>query len=291
MVIIHPMSEKKTMPISLHGGHSGEFCDHAQDRLEDIVRQYIKLGFPRVGITEHIPPARDAHLYDDERQAGKTAEALQNRFDDYFHTLDRLAREYKDEIQIFRGMETEAWSGYADHVRQLMKKYQPDYLVGSVHHVRDICFDYSPAHYQRAIEACGGSIGLYRDYFDLQLELIQELTPFVVGHFDIIRIHDPDHGTHLKDASVWTKILRNLDAIKELGLVMDFNLRPLTSGKPEPYLAPFILDEIQKRQIHVVPGDDSHGVHQAGVHVPRAIEMLKARGMSTDWPLPPKSNQ
>ncbi|MCG8565065.1 MAG: histidinol-phosphatase [Desulfobacterales bacterium] len=281
------MSEKNKELISLHGGHSGQFCDHAVDGLEQIVRQYIKLGFTRVGISEHIPPALDTQLYDDEREAGKTAADLQDRFALYFKTLDDLARSHADEIQIFRGMETEAWTGYADHVRQLVDSYAPDYIVGSVHHVRDICFDYSPDHYQEAAKACGGIIDLYRDYFDLQLELIQALTPFVVGHFDIIRIHDPQYETHLRDPRVWKKILGNLDAVKDLGLAMDFNLRPLSSGKPEPYLAPFILDEIQNRNIAVVPGDDSHGVHQAGVHVPHAIEILKQRGMSTDWPLPP----
>ena len=280
------MSDTSTSLISLHGGHSGEFCDHAQDRLEQIIRRYIQLGFPHVGITEHIPPAREEHLYDDEKGAGKTVKELQERFRCYVETLDRLALEYRDRIRIFRGMETEAWTGYAHQVPDLIKTYEPDYIVGSVHHVNDICFDYSRDHYGRALASCGGIIPLYHAYFDLQLEMIQTLRPFVVGHFDIIRIHDPDYPTHLREASVWQKIQRNLDAVKDLNLVMDFNLRPLSSGKPDPYLAPFILDQIQSRGIAAVPGDDSHGVHQAGVHVPHAISILEQRGMSTDWPLP-----
>jgi len=38
--------------ISLHGGHSGQFCSHAKDDLEDILLRYMDLGFTRVGITE-----------------------------------------------------------------------------------------------------------------------------------------------------------------------------------------------------------------------------------------------
>ena len=34
--------------------------------LEDIIKQYIKLGFTKVGITEHIPPVSDKFLYPDE---------------------------------------------------------------------------------------------------------------------------------------------------------------------------------------------------------------------------------
>ena len=36
---IHPGSA------SIHGGHSGQFCLHARDRLEDIIKRYIELGF------------------------------------------------------------------------------------------------------------------------------------------------------------------------------------------------------------------------------------------------------
>ena len=288
MVHIHPMSVKNTELISLHGGHSGEFCDHARDRLEDIVRQYIALGFTRVGITEHMPPAVDAQRYDDEKETGKTAAHLQERFDRYFHTLDELARKYAHEIRIFRGMETEAYTGFAPHVEYLIQRHRPDYIVGSVHHVNDICFDYSTDHYQAAIDSCGGIIELYLAYFDLQLELIQALEPFVIGHFDIIRIHDSDFADHLVQPQVWKKIQRNLDAIKDLKLNLDFNLRPLSAGKPDPYLAPPILDAALERGIPVIPGDDSHGVHQAGVHVPHAIELLKKRGFSTQWPEPPQ---
>jgi len=56
--------------ISLHGGHSGEFCSHAKDDLEDILLRYMDLGFTRVGITEHIPPSREDFLYPDEQNLG-----------------------------------------------------------------------------------------------------------------------------------------------------------------------------------------------------------------------------
>ncbi len=31
--------------VSIHGGHSGEFCSHAQDSLEEMVQEYIRQGF------------------------------------------------------------------------------------------------------------------------------------------------------------------------------------------------------------------------------------------------------
>jgi histidinol-phosphatase (PHP family) len=33
-------------PVSLHGGHSGQFCGHAKDTLDEIVRTYIEQRYP-----------------------------------------------------------------------------------------------------------------------------------------------------------------------------------------------------------------------------------------------------
>lgn len=38
--------------------------------------------------------------------------------------------------------------------------------------------------------------------------------------------------------------------------------------------------------IDIVPGDDSHGVETIGAHMQRAISMLRAAGVNTDWRKP-----
>jgi histidinol-phosphatase (PHP family) len=273
--------------ISLHGGHSGEFCSHARDRLEEIVCAYIEKGFTRVGITEHIPPASDALRYPDEIEQGLTARDLYDRFARYMAEVKRLKAAYQSQICIHAGMETETYAGYLPHVHQLIQTFKPDYIVGSVHHVDDICFDYSRQEYDRAVAHCGSHEQMYLRYFDLQFEMINQLHPFVVGHFDLIRIHDLDgYEQRLLTPAVQEKMLRNLQRIKALGLVMDFNLRPLARGEKEPYLAPSILKVIKDLNIPVVPGDDSHGRDQAGGHVAHAIETLENYGFDTRWPVP-----
>ncbi len=279
-------SMKLLGPISLHGGHSGEFCCHAKDRLADIIQQYIQIGFRQVGITEHIPPMHPKFLYPEEIEQGLTVDHMYQRFARYFTTIRQLKTDLTDRIQIFAGMETEAFPGYLPHVRHLVAEFSPDYLVGSVHHVADICFDYSSQTYGAAVKACGSIQALYMDYFDRQFEMIQAVRPFVVGHFDLVRIHDPDYTARVLHPEIDRKINRNLDLIKELGLVMDLNLRPLTRGEPEPYPARSILEKIRSRRIPMVPGDDSHGVAQAGKHVDTGIRLLEKMGFDTGWPVP-----
>jgi histidinol-phosphatase (PHP family) len=272
--------------ISLHGGHSGQYCNHARDLLEDIILRYIDLGFKQVGITEHIPPVNDYFLYPEEKALHLTENVLYRRFENYFKTLKNLKTKYSAGIKIFVGMETEAYTGYIPHVKTLISTFQPDYIVGSVHHINDICFDYSREDYEKAAATCGSYNALYEKYFDRQYEMIKALKPFVVGHFDLIRIYDQAYTKRLLNPNIQKKILRNLRLIKSLNLVLDFNLRPLARGEKEPYLADSILKSAKKMDISVVPGDDSHGVNEAGGHVDRAIGILTARGFNTQWPEP-----
>ena len=272
--------------ISLHGGHSGQFCYHARDTLEEIVQAYIEKGFKRVGITEHIPPVSDKFLYPDEIKLGLTAQGLFQQFALYFKELDRLKSLYRKDIYIHRGMETETCTGYIPHVKNLIQQFKPDYIVGSVHHVDDIGFDYSREEYDKAIQQCGSHEDMYLHYFDLQYDMIRTLRPFVVGHFDLIRIHDENYEKRLFTPKILEKIQRNLLLIKDLGLVMDFNLRPLARGEKEPYITRSLLTIVKKMNIPVVPGDDSHGRDLAGNHVQKAIQILEEMGFNTRWPVP-----
>jgi len=272
--------------VSVHGGHSGEFCQHASDSLEAILEAYAAQGFAWVGITEHMPPPEDRFRYPDEIAAGLDARALRERFARYIATGRRLQAAFAGRLTVFVGMETETYSGAVAYARELADAFAPDYLVGSVHHVADRNFDFSPEAYTRAARAVGGLDALYIRYFDLQLEMIQALKPAVVGHFDLVRVYDPDYRARLERPEIRTRIRRNLACIRDLGLILDFNVRALVKGATEPYIAAPILQAAHAMGIALVPGDDSHGVDTVGRHIPRAIDLLQALGASTDWPRP-----
>ncbi|MCG8549896.1 MAG: histidinol phosphatase, partial [Desulfobacterales bacterium] len=127
---------------------------------------------------------------------------------------------------------------------------------------------------------------MYMAYFDAQYEMIRDLHPFVVGHFDLIRIYDPDYEARLERPGISQRVTRNLSLIKDLGLVLDYNLRPLAKGEKTAYLTPEILAMAKDLGIPVVPGDDAHSKAQAGMFVDRAVQSLKDMGFSTNWPTP-----
>ena len=184
------------------------------------------------------------------------------------------------------GFETEVYSGYADEVAKLIARFKPDLIVGSVHHVHDVLFDGTANDYRHAVDLSGGIEALYCDYFDAQLELIETFEPVIVGHFDLIRIHDTDYLERWKTPKIRDLALRNLERIKTLGLILDLNVRALAKGAAEPYVsAPWLEFAIQEG-VAIVPGDDSHGVASVGICIDDGISQLVAKGGSANWKKP-----
>ena len=141
--------------VSVHGGHSGHYCGHAQDRLEDIIQEYIAQGFSWVCLTEHMPCQTDAHMPPEERDEGISVAEFNKRIDTYFEEARALKTKYADQIELLVGFETEAYTGYQEEVSALIDRHQPDMFVGSVHHLHDILFDAAPEDYAQAAEKSG----------------------------------------------------------------------------------------------------------------------------------------
>lgn len=264
--------------ISLHGGHSGQYCDHARDALADIVAAYHRLGFECVGLSEHMPPFDPTGLYPDEMEMGRTAVWMQARFTRYVAEARRLEQEYAARMRILVGMEGEWYPGCEKWVARLRKDHSLDYVVGSVHHVDGLCFDFSPAAYARAVDRCGGLERMYAWYFDAQLDMLQGIRPEVVGHFDLIRLYDSRYCDTLAQPEVWERVLRNLEWIRGAGAILDINARALLKNQAEPYVCAPILDVAARMGIVVVYGDDAHGVEDVGYGFERVMELLAARG-------------
>ncbi|QTA81344.1 Histidinol phosphate phosphatase, HisJ family [Desulfonema limicola] len=272
--------------VSIHGGHSGQFCSHAENTLEEIITAYIKKGFKWAGITEHMPPVNDKFLYPDEIKAGLNKQDILDRFINYMKTCRKLQEKYALSIKIAAAFEAESYTGAFSFAASLIKIVKPDYIVGSVHHVHDIPIDVSKDLYEKAIHMSGGIIGLYCDYFDLQYGMINILKPQVIGHFDLIRIFDPKYPLHLRHPRVSGRIRRNLEKIKELDLILDFNVRALLKGADEPYISAPVLLQALELDIPAVPGDDSHGVDSVGKNIEKGISILQKTGFNTGWKLP-----
>ena len=182
-----------------------------------------------------------------KRDAGLTVHDLSRAFDAYYQEARRVQGEFKSQISILVGMETE-WirPSSKDLIQSLQAKYDLDYLVGSVHHVHGIPIDLDRETYRRAAEASRSrarisnlhddEAQLFLDYFDAQLAMLENVQPTVVGHFDLIRYLSRSPNVSLRaSVALWSRVQRNLAVVYGYGGLLEINTSALRKGLAEPY--------------------------------------------------------
>lgn len=157
---------------------------------------------------------------------------------DYFREATRLRAKYADQIQIIVGFEID-WIRPESRalVETSLKAFPFEFFMGSLHHTRTVPIDYDREMYENARDLAGSSDErLFEAYFDEQLDMLQQLKPLVVGHFDLIRLKSDDPDRSFKQwPGVWERILRNLDYVAGYGGILELNSAALRKGMSEPY--------------------------------------------------------
>lgn len=267
------------MPWS-HHSHSGQFCGHATNTLEEVVQDAIYKGMSTFCMTEHIP--RDRVDFYPEEENDHTVETLWQLHEDFYHEARRLQKAYAGQIELFVGFEGE-WirDSSLGIMQKILDKYELDLFVGSVHHVHTVPIDFDTASYHKARDIAGGTDELiFADYFDSQLAMLEALHPPVVGHFDLIRLKSDEPDRSFRTwPRVWDKITRNLQFVASYGGVLELNSSALRKGMSEAYPQFEICKEFVALGGRFTLSDDSHGCDLVGLNYARMWNCVLKAGI------------
>lgn len=267
-----------------HHSHSGQFCQHAKNSLEEMLLRAIELKFTVFCMSEHIPRLQDKHLYPEEVASSTSVSDLSWTFDEYINEARRLQKKYADQIEVLVGFECEAINhDYLKQVEFTLQTHKPDYFVGSLHHSGDTPIDFDKKTWEIALRENGGEDALVRHYF-VQLNcLIALLKPPVIGHFDLVRLFSPDY--QLKGSSFWPQIVRTIKTAVRLGCLFEINSSALRKGWSTPYPQRDIAEKIVELGGKLCLSDDSHSVEQVGLNYHKALAYLESLGVEEVWRL------
>lgn len=267
--------------VSLHGGHSSDYCDHAFSTLREMLDAAVAYGYETFGVSEHCPRVGEAFLYPTELELGWTVDTLYEKFDQYARDMATIQQEYEGRLRVLRGFETEVVpeDRYIEIMLGLREKYAFEYMVGSVHHIKGSMIDFDQPTFLQVADQLGGVEKLAVRYYEQVGEMVSALQPEVVGHFDLIRKCAPD------DASVTTPAVKRvafkvLEVIKEAGSILDINTAAYRKGLGRPYVAPWLLDAALQLGIPMCFGDDSHCVADVGAGIDDARQYLLQHGIT-----------
>lgn len=268
--------------VSLHGGHSGEFCDHAVGTLSEVIEAAIAKGFKTYGISEHAPRHGERYLYANERERGWTLEKIAADFETYGKAVFALADEYASRITILRGYEIEVvpHDRYAEIMLDYRTRFRFDYMVGSVHYLHDISIDSSVEEFEEVLKITGGLEELALEYYASVAAMIEALEPEVVGHLDLVRKNGHLFGP-LDTAAIRKAVERTLEVAKAHHCILDLNTAGWRKGLDSPYPAPWLLKRAHEMGVPFCFGDDSHGPELVGAGIEPAREYLLANGVES----------
>lgn len=265
---------------SFHGGHSWPFCDHATGSLESILDSAAEQGVKIFGVTEHAPRLGERFLYPDERSWGWSVATLEEKFQEYFETLDQLISTYAGDLEVLRGFEIEVVPGseWASIMREYRERYKAEYIVGSVHYVDDISIDSFTPDFEDALSHFGGLEGLACAYYERVAEMVFEIRPEIVGHLDLIRKFGHKYGD-VDTPAIRSAAMTALQEIKLRGGILDVNTAGYRKNLGHPYPAPWIIREAAALGIPFAFGDDSHNAKEVNAGVDQARDYLLAHGV------------
>lgn len=271
--------------ISLHGGHSGEFCEHAEGSLREILEAACEAGYHVFGVAEHMPRVDAKFLYPKEIEWGWTPQTLEHTFERYAQTVRQLAEEFADRLTVLRGFEIEVvpQDRYVALVQHYRQKYPFDYIVGSVHYLHDASIDgYSEQSFLEMMEQVGGMEEVAVQYYHKVAEMAQAVRPEVIGHLDLVRLKATRLGVseQVSTPRVRRAVETALEAIRAVDARVEVNTSALRKGLDQPYPADWIVQMGAQMGVKFCIGDDSHRPAQVGFGLDAAREHLLRNGVA-----------
>ncbi len=271
---------RKAWRVSLHGGHSGAYCDHAVGSLEEILDAAVAAGCDTYGLSEHAPRGAARFLYSEERSMGWDVAKLERDFAAYAHETSALVARYAGRLHVLRGFEAEVVppEDWLSRMQAYRERYRFDYVVGSVHYVGERSIDGRPETFRLAMDEAGGREALAVRYYRTVADMVLRLRPEVVGHLDLIRKNGAALGA-LDTDPIRAAAEEALDAVSRVGAILDLNTAGWRKGLDAPYPAPWLVRRADALGIGFCFGDDSHGPEQVAMDLDRGRDYLLDNGV------------
>jgi histidinol-phosphatase (PHP family) len=235
-------------------------CNHATGTMDQYVQAAVAQGLDTICFLDHLT----------FQEAGRDNAMLPREVPMYVDAARRLARQYRDRIDVRVGLEIDF---SADHVTQCIdvaETFDLDVVAGSVHFL-----DGENVVSRRSAWSRGELDAdlVYAKYLDV-LESMLDYDYFdMICHLDLPK----KYNTHPSPAAV-ERFGLILKRIRANDLAIELNTSGLAYPVAEAFPSPQLLSQCARLQIPVVTGSDAHAPDQVGRSFDQARELLQDAG-------------
>ncbi len=246
-----------------------KFCD-GNGEPEEYVKIAVKKGFTALGFSSHAPLPYKNDWTMKEKDLGV-----------YCRTIESLKNKYKNRIQIYLGLEVDYIDNEFGPSIKNYKKYNLDYVIGSLHMIRGFSVDYLPSFKELLSKIYGGDMrALTKEYYRLLRKMCMEHFPCIIGHFDLVKMNN--RGFY-RETEKWyiEEIEKTLTTISESGAIVEVSTGGISRGFIESlYPSGWILQMCYEKKIPVTLNSDAHYPDKIDSHYDMAVRVLKETGYS-----------
>lgn len=241
------------------------FCD-GKNTPEEVVRSAIEKGFSAIGFSGHGYTAFDL------RYCMKDSNG-------YIAEINRLKEKYQREIQVYLGVEEDAFSP--------VNRSDFDYIIGSSHyfHLGDRYYpiDSSYEYFKKCLVAFDYDIvRLSETYYRSFCDYIRTRKPDIIGHFDLITKFDElDSSLFLHNAEYNRIAERYVAEAAQSGCIFEINTGAIARGlRTAFYPAENLLYILKKLDARLILSSDSHTIDTLDFGFDDAKNRLKEFGFT-----------
>ena len=221
------------------------------------------LGLTEIGFTEHAPMPDDD--FDDWRM-------LESELDLYHEKLDQAERDNPN-VTIRRSLEIDYLPGYEEWIKSLTKRYNWDYLIGSVHYIGE---KWSFDHPDKRDTWDGKDLNqVWMEYYDLLVESVSLGIFDIIGHCDLIKVFGDRPEGEL--SQLWRPFL---EAVKQRDIAIEINTGGIHKPCGEMYPEPALLEMAGGMGVGLTFGSDAHKSARVGENFDAAVELAKRSGFT-----------
>jgi len=248
----------------------------AEGTVEEYCVRAIEIGMEELCFTPHFDIDPERREIDDKVRLGdKIVTMKSNWIERYVEDVELARKRYSLEIKI--GIEVGYDSNIENELRNVLKTYPFDFVLGAIHNIDHIsisdkkeCGQYfenkSPE------EVCGS-------YFTLMENTIKSGLFDVIAHFDIYKKYGWEYYGEGLAKSQKPYLRPILTLVAENGLGIEVNTSGLRKPVNEIYPAEDILELAKKLGVKIVTiGSDAHKVEDLGKGLKKAEELIEKTG-------------
>lgn len=241
-------------------------CHHARGTVREFAEMAMALGLDEIGMSDHSPMPRG--YMDDWRMDPAELHG-------YLTEVEEVRDALYGRLSLRIGIEADFRLGSEAGMKRLLKLYDWDYIIGSVHYIGDWDFD-NPARILRWNEV--GVEQVYCDYFDLVGRSAASGMFDIIGHPDLIKKFG--HRPPPDSARVAEAEEKMLQAVKKAGCALEISSAGLRKPVGEIYPHPRIVARAAELGIPFAFGSDAHGPDVVGHGMDECLDLLVSCGVT-----------